>query len=47
MPSSRPHESIESLVDFLQVTFMCLTHLPVAVREAVHFTCCSKVASCE
>mmetsp|Transcript_32335 Transcript_32335/g.46644 ORF Transcript_32335/g.46644 Transcript_32335/m.46644 type:complete len:205 (+) Transcript_32335:229-843(+) len=45
MPTG-PHESIDSLIDFLQITFMWLTHLPVAVREAVHFTCCSKVASC-
>ena len=40
-----PHESIESLIDFLQITFMWLTHLPMAVREAVHFTCCSKIAT--
>eukprot|EP01035_Chromulina_nebulosa_P020501 gene20501-26595_t len=44
-PDVVPHESIESLIDFLQITFMWLTHLPMAVREAVHFTCCSKIAT--
>jgi hypothetical protein len=38
------HESVESIVDFLTITFMCFTHLPQAVREAVHFTSCAKLA---
>eukprot|EP01034_Spumella_vulgaris_P021773 gene21773-27838_t len=40
-----PHEAVEEIVDFLQITFMCLTHLPQSVREAAHFTCCSRIAS--
>jgi hypothetical protein len=38
------HESIDSLVEFLTITFMCFTHLPQSVREAVHFTSCAKLA---
>lgn len=40
-----PHDSIEEVVDYLRATFMWLTHLPQAAREAAHFTCCSKVQS--
>ena len=32
-------------VDYLRVTFMCLTYLPAAIREAVHFASCSHVAA--
>lgn len=39
-----PHESISSIVDFLQITFVWLTHLPKSVKEAVHFACCSRLA---
>jgi hypothetical protein len=39
-----PHESVESIVDFLRITLLWLTHLPPSVRDAVHFTCCSRVA---
>lgn len=40
------HEAVEGIIEFLRVTLMWLTHLPHAAREAAHFTCCSKVASC-
>lgn len=39
-----PHESVESIVEFLKVTLMWLEHLPPSVRDAVHFTCCTRVA---
>jgi hypothetical protein len=39
-----PHESVEAIVEFLKVTLMWLAHLPPSVREAVHFTCCTRVA---
>jgi len=39
-----PHESISSIVDFLQITFVWLTHLPKSVKEAIHFACCSRLA---
>ena len=32
-------------IDYLRVTFMCLTYLPDAIREAVHFASCSHVAA--
>ncbi|CAE7681758.1 SEC15A [Symbiodinium microadriaticum] len=40
---SGPHEFVEEVVDYLRVTFMCLSHLPQTVREAAHFTCCSRI----
>lgn len=39
-----PHESVESIVEFLKITLMWLAHLPPSVRDAVHFTCCTRVA---
>jgi hypothetical protein len=39
-----PHESVEAIVEFLKVTLMWLAHLPPSVRDAVHFTCCTRVA---
>lgn len=48
-PSSLPvqaHEEVGQIVDYLRVTFMWLTHLPQSVREAAHFTCCSRISSC-
>jgi len=39
-----PHESISAIVDFLQITFIWLTHLPRSVKEAIHFACCSRLA---
>jgi hypothetical protein len=33
----------QTVVDFLDATFMRLTYLPLAAREAAHFTCCSHV----
>lgn len=47
-PSSLPvqaHEEIKQIIEFLRVTFMWLTHLPQSVREAAHFTCCSRISS--
>ena len=41
---THPHDIIEELVEFLEVTFMGLTHLPQSAREAAHFTCCARVA---
>jgi hypothetical protein len=38
-----PHEFVEDIVEYLKVTFMWLSHLPVSVREAAHFTCCSRI----
>ncbi|CAM9465550.1 unnamed protein product, partial [Ectocarpus fasciculatus] len=48
-PSSLPvqaHEEVNQIIDYLRVTFMWLTHLPQSVREAAHFTCCSRISSC-
>lgn len=39
------HEAVDSIVDFLQITFMWLTHLPQAAREAAHFTTCARITS--
>lgn len=44
-PATVSHESVDEIVEFLQITFMWLTHLPKSIRESVHFTCCSHVAS--
>eukprot|EP01038_Epipyxis_sp_PR26KG_P011269 gene11269-15120_t len=44
LPSSS-HDSVDEVIEFLTITFMCLTHLPKSIREAVHFTCCSRVAN--
>jgi len=38
------HDSIQMIVDFLKVTLIWLANLPPTVREAVHFTCCSRVS---
>lgn len=43
--SINSHEAVDGIIDFLQITLMCLTHLPQSAREAAHFTCCSKVAT--
>jgi hypothetical protein len=40
-----PHESVEEIVDYLRVTFMWLTNLPRAVRDAAHFSCCSRTST--
>ena len=40
---SGPHEFVEEIIDYLRVTFMWLSHLPQTVREAAHFTCCSRI----
>jgi hypothetical protein len=39
------HETIESIIEFLTITFMWLTHLPLYLREAIYFTSCSQLAS--
>lgn len=39
-----PHESVEAIVEFLKITLLWLAHLPPSVRDAVHFTCCTRVA---
>ena len=39
-----PHEVIEQLIDFLQVTLMCLTQLPDSSREVAHFACCTHIS---
>ncbi len=39
------HESIESIIEFLTITFMWLTHLPLYLREAIYFTSCSQLAT--
>lgn len=39
-----PHDTVEGIVDFLQIQFMCLSHLPQLLKESVHFTCCQRVA---
>jgi hypothetical protein len=47
-PEKKPveaHECIDQLVDYLQTTFMWLTYLPKTIREAVHFTCCTKISN--
>jgi hypothetical protein len=41
-----PHEEVKQIIEYLRVTFMWLTHLPQSVREAAHFTCCSRISSC-
>eukprot|EP01039_Chlorochromonas_danica_P003461 gene3461-3790_t len=44
MNSQYVHECIESMVEFLSITFMWLTHLPQTIRESIHFISCSKVS---
>ena len=39
------HVFVDELVDFLRVTFLCLTNLPLTSIEAIHVTCCRRVAS--
>ena len=39
-----PHESVEAIVEFLKITLLWLAHLPPSVRDALHFTCCTRVA---
>lgn len=46
MNSQYVHECVESIVEFLEVTFMMLTHLPQTIRESIHFISCSKVSTC-
>jgi hypothetical protein len=36
---------VEEIVDYLRVTFMWLTNLPRAVRDAAHFSCCSRTST--
>lgn len=40
---SGPHDSVSEIVDYLRATFMWITYLPQTIREAAHFTCCSKI----
>ena len=44
LPPNRPHDVVEELVEFLEVSFLGLTHLPQSAREAAHFTCCARIA---
>jgi hypothetical protein len=44
MNSQYVHECVESIIEFLSVTFMWLTHLPQTIRESIHFISCSKVS---
>lgn len=44
-PRTQPHSYCDDIIGYLQVTFMCLTHLPLAVREGVHFASCARVAN--
>lgn len=48
MPTHMPtqcHSFIEEICDYLRVTFLCLTNLPLPAIEAIHVTCCRRVAS--
>lgn len=42
-PQSRPRPYVEDVVSYLQVTFMCLTHLPKMAREGIHFASCAHI----
>jgi hypothetical protein len=39
------HENVESIIEFLKITFMCLTHLPKTIRETVYYVSCYKLAN--
>ena len=39
------HPFIDEICDFLRVTFLCLTNLPLPAIEAIHVTCCRRVAN--
>jgi hypothetical protein len=39
------HDNLESIIEFLKITFMCLTHLPKVIRETVYYISCFKLAS--
>lgn len=39
------HETIDSIIEFLKITFMCLTHLPQSIRESIYFIACSNLAN--
>lgn len=39
------HESVESIIEFLKITFMCLTHLPKVIRETVYYVSCYKLSN--
>jgi hypothetical protein len=38
------HENIDSIIEFLQITFMCLTHLPQIIRETIYYISCTKLS---
>jgi hypothetical protein len=40
------HDNIDSIIEFLKITFMCLTHLPKVIRETVYYISCYKLANC-
>lgn len=43
IPTS-PHECIESIIEFLKITLLSLDYLPISVKDAVYFTCCSRIS---
>lgn len=42
-PQSQPRPYVDDVVSYLQVTFMCLTHLPKMAREGIHFASCAHI----
>ena len=42
-PQSQPRPYVDDVISYLQVTFMCLTHLPKAAREGIHFASCAHI----
>lgn len=44
MPTS-PHESVEEIIDFLEITFMSLSNLPAAMKATCLQLCCAHVAT--
>jgi hypothetical protein len=44
--STEQHAHVNDLISYLQVTFMeHIKHLPLTVRESIHFTSCSQIHS--
>ena len=40
-----PHESVEEIIDFLEITFMCLSNLPASIKATSLQLCCTNVAN--
>jgi hypothetical protein len=41
---NRPHSQVDEIINFLQITFMCITQLPHSAMETAYETCCIQVS---